>query len=461
MQGDRSSSSLSPVPEDVRDILKKKSKRAVTRQCPVCLEHISVRQLAAHAEWETQRLEELSNRMPSPPPLEETLDYDVNAGEAGPSTRRAAARARKSITPRSAAPRTALESLTTEAEKTIRFLQTRRRKRHAKAKEISKLILDDLDGPSVTASALNSSTCPVCGIHIPRDETMDQHVNRCLTETAASEAFRAEIANAERQLQQATGEVYEFAGETRIRVTSLTGYQGTGFSIRDRTLGDVDDELDIEGVDEAVFGDAQFNEGDIVPVNPNEDDVVDIDNNSDAEDSPMEEVEEEAPLGGNSSTSRVARARSLRDLVSAGEVLRQPIVDNDGTKMIHVVNGALGSLDMVDDISELNRVISSAERKEDTNILVRALKRKAALLENRIPPSPPIAVPHTTHSASTSGPGSSNCRICLESYSEPTVSVACWHVFCKTCWLQCLGSTRLCPICKHISAASNLRRIYL
>jgi len=46
------------------------------------MEHISVRQLATHADWEMQRLEELNNRMPSLTPLEENLDYDATMGDA-------------------------------------------------------------------------------------------------------------------------------------------------------------------------------------------------------------------------------------------------------------------------------------------------------------------------------------------------------------------------------------------
>ncbi|KAF8521849.1 hypothetical protein JB92DRAFT_3087609 [Gautieria morchelliformis] len=53
------------------------------------------------------------------------------------------------------------------------------------------------------------------------------------------------------------------------------------------------------------------------------------------------------------------------------------------------------------------------------------------------------------------------CRICLDAYTEPTVSTGCWHTCCKECWLRCLGSTKLCPICKRITAAGDLRRIYL
>jgi hypothetical protein len=67
----------------------------------------------------------------------------------------------------------------------------------------------------------------------------------------------------------------------------------------------------------------------------------------------------------------------------------------------------------------------------------------------------------TSVAISTITASSPTCRICLEPYVDPTCSVACWHVFCNDCWLRCLGSTKLCPICKHISSATSLRRVYL
>lgn len=53
------------------------------------------------------------------------------------------------------------------------------------------------------------------------------------------------------------------------------------------------------------------------------------------------------------------------------------------------------------------------------------------------------------------------CRICLEVYTEPTVSVGCWHTCCSACWLRCLNATGVCPICKRITVRGDLRRIYL
>jgi len=43
--------------------------------------------------------------------------------------------------------------------------------------------------------------------------------------------------------------------------------QRLGFSVRDRALGDVDDEIDVDGDDEGVFGASQFTEADITCLN--------------------------------------------------------------------------------------------------------------------------------------------------------------------------------------------------
>eukprot|EP01118_Nematostelium_gracile_P000768 TRINITY_DN10776_c0_g1_i1.p1 TRINITY_DN10776_c0_g1~~TRINITY_DN10776_c0_g1_i1.p1 ORF type:complete len:373 (+),score=87.00 TRINITY_DN10776_c0_g1_i1:45-1121(+) len=53
------------------------------------------------------------------------------------------------------------------------------------------------------------------------------------------------------------------------------------------------------------------------------------------------------------------------------------------------------------------------------------------------------------------------CLICLEAYEVPLVSVECWHVHCEKCWLSSLGAKKLCPQCKVITSASDLRRIFL
>jgi E3 ubiquitin-protein ligase RNF220 len=56
--------------------------------------------------------------------------------------------------------------------------------------------------------------------------------------------------------------------------------QGTGFHTRNRDQQDVEEEIDIDGDDQAAFGEAQFTERDIIPVNENVgvvDEDVDVD----------------------------------------------------------------------------------------------------------------------------------------------------------------------------------------
>lgn len=60
--------------------------------------------------------------------------------------------------------------------------------------------------------------------------------------------------------------------------------------------------------------------------------------------------------------------------------------------------------------------------------------------------------------ASRSSP---HCLICLEPYKTPLTSIVCWHVHCERCWLQTLGSKKLCPQCQKITTAADLRRIYI
>jgi len=53
------------------------------------------------------------------------------------------------------------------------------------------------------------------------------------------------------------------------------------------------------------------------------------------------------------------------------------------------------------------------------------------------------------------------CPICMGAYTNPAVSVSCWHVCCSDCWLRVLGAKKLCPKCNNIVSPSQLRKIFL
>ena len=53
------------------------------------------------------------------------------------------------------------------------------------------------------------------------------------------------------------------------------------------------------------------------------------------------------------------------------------------------------------------------------------------------------------------------CKVCLDNYQTPLVSINCWHVLCEKCWLSALGAKKLCPQCKAITSPTDLRRIFM
>lgn len=154
-------------------------------------------------------------------------------------------------------------------------------------------------------------------------------------------------------------------------------FPGAGFHTRNRDEQDVEEELDVEGDDRAIYGEAQFTEGDILLIHTEQEERFDDD-------------------------------------------FQVNVEDDERT----------GSL------SELDGIDSAARDRGDTAGLHAAIQGSK---------STPALI----------------CRICLDPYTEPTVSTGCWHTCCRECWLKCLDSTKLCPICKRITCATDLRRIYL
>ncbi|KII95031.1 hypothetical protein PLICRDRAFT_169723 [Plicaturopsis crispa FD-325 SS-3] len=341
----------------------KKPKRAETKPCPVCKEPIPIRLLHAHSVLELQRVDDIIKSVGST----EVLDDDR---EEGPSTktRRSALKARTSL--RAMHPRNGTATDT----HLLHAIKRRRKLRHARLRFHD----DDHDEGHLRDAEM---VCPVC-MQVVRGDTdvAEAHIDACL-------------AHASREEEE---------GEMHLSVLDGVNVRGTGFDTRNRDEQDVEDEVDIDGDDEAVFGDAQFTEGDI--------------------------------LGLPSFGEDDATGSTLRDLVAKGKV-----VTREGVKAkIEEVMG-LGDADRMD------LAILTARRNNDTPGLLLALENKIKQLES-------MRISSTT---------SLLCRICLDPYTEPTASTGCWHTCCRECWLRCLGSTKLCPICKRITAATELRRVFL
>lgn len=203
------------------------------------------------------------------------------------------------------------------------------------------------------------------------------------------------------------------------RLGFVVGSNRSGLGGGGASQGDVDGEVeldvdvDVDGDDEGAFGAEQFREEDVIKLT--------------------------AGIGAN----------------TAGEDADVDVDRDDGED----AEGPPGSKTPEPQLSPLEvaeRALSKAKLDGDAQGTIEALETIIRL--RNFTPVPPL--PSKGSSASTVI-SPFNCRICLDAYTEPTTSIGCWHVCCKECWLRCLGSTKLCPICMRITGVGELRRVYL
>lgn len=382
-------------------------------------------------------------------------------------TRKSAAKARKSMQPGSSAP----DSATLEiVDKSLRLVKRHRKQRHAKLRDMTRED-DDIGGLSGFqsgrgrwAGTSGGTLCPVCMKLVPGDpDVVEAHVDACLAHEARIQEEREREAAAMLHRQERDDAV-DIDGDVRVLATdgaSLTGESsvlghkqpsriyltGLGFAIRDHSQQDVEDDIDVDGEDEGAYGVAQFSEGDVM--NPlahirNEEEDVDIDD------------DEHESSNCSSSGNGGSGVQTLRDLAAEGKV---EVVTSHVQEPTRTMDQAAGT----EGYEELDRAIELAKKSGKMRMLVEALERKLSVLVRRIQPL--LFAPNVDNSLSKESTrlsaSTSLCRICLDPYTEPTISTGCWHTCCRECWLRCLGSTRLCPMCKRITVAADLRRVFL
>ncbi|KAI9321005.1 hypothetical protein BX666DRAFT_1262568 [Dichotomocladium elegans] len=253
----------------------------------------------------------------------------------------------------------------------------------------------------------NAQTCFICNERLHGDlDAVNLHIDNCL-------------ATIDAQQQQQTGsnndansgwEEYEWAGQTRVRASAMMegGYGGAGFATASKREEDEDDEdLDVEDDDDAKYGAVQYTEGDV---------VFGAEEDEDAE--------------------------ALREMVAGSSNTRRSPDQQE-----HEQQGQQRS-DYEDTVSDENwrrtaqEDALQAEAGGHSRLIVESLKSRIHQLELTARSAP-------------------RCLICLEPYKTPLTSIVCWHVHCEQCWLQTLGSKKLCPQCQKITGPSDLRRIYL
>ncbi|EIW61650.1 uncharacterized protein TRAVEDRAFT_56908 [Trametes versicolor FP-101664 SS1] len=402
------------------------AKRAETRKCPICDEPIPLRLLSKHAVLEAERLEEIVRSIGSTEVLGEAEPDDGLSARA----RRSALKARQSMKPGTSS---TAESTIEDTMKTLRMLKRHRKQRHQKLRELTREEEDEgwWGGHHRGEGGEGEGTqCPVCNKMVRGDtDVVEAHVDSCLAHMRITSEQ-----DGRRRSGRGSAEVdddfdIDVEGESMIHgVMEGVSFRGTGFDIPNRTVQDVDEDIDIDGEDEAVFGVAQFTEEDILgTAEPPAESMSDAGTDADVD-------VDDAGGGGGAQVSN--GAKSLRTLVEEGKVVRKHV--EEAKRTMEEVMG-------VSETEQADLAVELARRKGDPAALIRALENKVQLLES------------TKVSSSTS----LLCRICLDPYTEPTVSTGCWHTCCRECWLRCLASTKLCPICKRITGAADLRRVYL
>ncbi|XP_077980996.1 E3 ubiquitin-protein ligase RNF220-like [Glandiceps talaboti] len=298
-----------------------------------------------------------------------------------------------------------------------RLHAARARKKKRTSEEFGASTSSDANGMICGNTAADSdviaeSMCPICNQKITgTSEEINHHAEACIRkrQSPGHDDDHMEVF-----------EEYEWAGQTRIRATTMLegGFAGSGFQVHKRKDdGDSDVDLNVDGDESVVYGAAQYSERDVIPCTSEE---------------PNEEKERRAlrvavlkaerPPPVNSPTVDRTRWESSESAKQVG--------DSEKTEEQQKTENSSNNSDDID-------VVSTPED------LIASLKAKVKMLEKQ------------------SKPDKYKCLICMEMYHTPVVSVQCWHVHCEECWLRTLGAKKLCPQCNMITSPSDLRKIYL
>uniref|UniRef100_A0A1B0G7Y4 RING-type domain-containing protein n=1 Tax=Glossina morsitans morsitans TaxID=37546 RepID=A0A1B0G7Y4_GLOMM len=264
--------------------------------------------------------------------------------------------------------------------------------------------------------------CPMCNVSFPENE-IQPHAEACLRRNNSNEVNgrRDRDSNDEHSSNdEDVGEEYEeyeWAGQKRIRVSSLLpgGYAaiGIGQAVTNGTTSgsahhqdDEDEDLNVDEDDTQIYGPTQYGENDVIAP------VVSLEN------------------GESDVTSY------MRKLITGSSANKTEHNKND-TTFISLDNSeeSLAS-------TSSTAVIVDATSPAHYQQIIDSLKFKLRQYENHVS-------------------SKYKCLICLDDYRNPAISVSCWHVHCEQCWLRSLGARKLCPQCNLITTPKDLRRIYM
>ncbi|KOX79458.1 hypothetical protein WN51_02723 [Melipona quadrifasciata] len=251
-------------------------------------------------------------------------------------------------------------------------------------------------------------SCPVCSERLSgTPEELNQHVERCLNKhNSGNPAGPSNLDEEEVDVEgdAETFEEYEWAGQRRVRATSLLvgGFSAAGLasSSSSRSAGgnggpsqqeEEDVDLVVDGDDSAEFGPAQYSEADVVAPR--------------IEGTPKEQKERDALREAVISPNASNTPHTPEQQVGQGLVEVKP---EPGT------GTPLGQ-------SEQDETVSASPRRDGDTPVIESLRARIRELEAEIRGQIPF-----------------KCLICMEQYKNPVTSVCCWHVHCEQCWLHTL-----------------------
>ena len=158
----------------------------------------------------------------------------------------------------------------TSIERAIGYITRRRKARHGRLKELAKEEATWLARHGAgDVGPEGGIVCPVCSQPVRGDrDVVEAHVDTCL----AYERRRPQVER-ERTIGLVRGnddvdvdvDSWDGQGSVRTRVITNASLRGTGIHIRPSAM-DTEDDIDIDGTDDAAFGDAQFGEADVLRV---------------------------------------------------------------------------------------------------------------------------------------------------------------------------------------------------
>ncbi|XP_044590429.1 E3 ubiquitin-protein ligase Rnf220-like isoform X3 [Cotesia glomerata] len=276
--------------------------------------------------------------------------------------------------------------------------------------------------------------CPVCNERLSgTPEELNQHVERCLAKhNGGNPGSHVNLDDEEVDVEgdAETFEEYEWAGQRRIRATSMLvgGFSAAGLATATSNRSsnqEEEEDLVVDGDDAAQFGPAQYSEADVIAPR--------------GEGSLREQKERDALREAVISPNAPLTPHTPPDQPHGAQVDVKSEPGTNNNSMSVSPSSTPRQRSDSDDAGS-----TSSPKREGSDVpIVDALRSRIRELENEMRGQP------------------FKCLICMEQYKKPVTSVCCWHVHCEQCWLHTLGAKKLCPQCNMITSPSDLRRIYM